>query len=63
MDRADLEAKITPRAKAIMAVDLWGRCGDMVWLSEFAAAPRIAGHRGRLTGRPHPFRRQVAALG
>jgi perosamine synthetase len=38
MDRADLEAKITPRAKAIMAVDLWGRCGDMAWLSEFAAA-------------------------
>ena len=38
MDRADLEAKITPRTKAIMAVDLWGRCGDMAWLSEFAAA-------------------------
>jgi perosamine synthetase len=38
MDPSDLEAKITPQAKAIMAVDLWGRCGDMAWLSEFAAA-------------------------
>lgn len=38
MDPSDLEAKITPQAKAIMSVDLWGRCGDMAWLSEFAAA-------------------------
>lgn len=38
MDPSDLEAKITPQTKAIMAVDLWGRCGDMAWLSEFTAA-------------------------
>jgi perosamine synthetase len=38
MDPADLEDKVTSRTKAIMTVDLWGRCGDLAWLSEFAAA-------------------------
>jgi dTDP-4-amino-4,6-dideoxygalactose transaminase len=36
MDPGDLTAKTTPRAKAVLAVYLWGRSGDPAWLAEFA---------------------------
>jgi dTDP-4-amino-4,6-dideoxygalactose transaminase len=38
MDPGDLTAKITPRTTAILAVDLWGRCGDMEWLAGLASS-------------------------
>jgi perosamine synthetase len=37
MDPSDLQDKVTSRTKAVMAVDLWGRCGDLAWLSLFAS--------------------------
>jgi len=38
MDPGDLTAKITRRTTAILAVDLWGRCGDMDWLAGLASS-------------------------
>jgi perosamine synthetase len=38
MDPGDLIAKITARTTAILAVDLWGRCGDMDWLAGLASS-------------------------
>jgi perosamine synthetase len=36
MDPDDLAAKTTSRAKAVLAVYLWGRSGDPAWLADFA---------------------------
>ena len=36
MDQDDLTAKTTSRAKAVLAVYLWGRSGDPAWLADFA---------------------------
>ncbi|MBI2861542.1 MAG: DegT/DnrJ/EryC1/StrS family aminotransferase [Chloroflexi bacterium] len=61
MDAQELEAKITPKTKAIIPVHLYGQCADMapilavakrhgVWVIEDAAQAHGAVYRGRRAG-------------
>jgi dTDP-4-amino-4,6-dideoxygalactose transaminase len=69
MDPSDLTAKITPRAKAVLPVYLWGRSGDPAWLADFARTRGLRliedacqAHGSRFAGRPLGTFGDAAAL-
>lgn len=59
MDPAQLEAKITPRTKAIIPVHLYGQMADMDAIQAIADHYRIPVYRGRMPGARRAIQRRA----